>query len=244
MATVLAAAAILAVAGATPAQAATPRCIVRAQAIAALRHSRVVSTSGPLVLYRVRGSARDTYWTCLRGRSTRTRVGFDDSYQAAGSEYGPTTTVGAVKLAGNWVLATLETGDDSYSACTKYQVSSCSGPDDTLEVVDAATGARGAIAHIVIYSTSANAQLETLWSRTVLSPVGAVAWLTKTTTDAFTPAASSTESLDGCLLGGAAAVSCAPKLLAQGQVDPKSLAFSGATLSWTLGGQPASATIT
>ncbi len=229
--------AVAVVAEATPARAATPRCIVRAHAIVSLRHSRVVSTSGALVVYRVRGSTRDTYWTCLRGRATRGLVGFDDGYQSTNSEYGPTTTVNVIRLAGNWVLATLETGNDTYSACTKYS-SGCSGPDDTLEAVDAATGARGVIAHIILYWTSpAGAQIETRWLRTAVSPVGAVAWLTRTT------AASSTESLEGCLIGGSASLTCAPTLLAQGDIDPSSLAFSGATLSWTLGGQPASATI-
>lgn len=240
----IAAIAVLGTAGATSAQATTPRCIVRGHAIAALHRSRVVDTNGALVVYRVRGPMRDTYWACLRGRSTRVVVGFDDSFQSSESEYGATSTVGGIELAGDRVLATLETGADGYLACTKYMVSSCSGPDDALEIVDAATGARGAIAHVVVNSTGVSGgETHTQWLRTLLSPVGGVAWLTRTTTGAPPPAPASAESLDGCLLGGSATVSCAPRLLAQGGVDPLSLAISGVTLTWTLGGQPASATL-
>lgn len=242
--------ALVAAASTAPAQAATPSCTVHGRTIAHLSHSQVVSTSGKLVVYRVRGSQWDTLWACERGRRPRSLVGRDDSFQSNG-EYSPSLIVSHLQLAGPWVLATIETGADSYDACTKYaepDAPPCTGPDESLELVNAATPARLDVSSIVLNSTTASgSSVATQWLHAALSPIGAVAWLTSVTTNPADSASSSPaiKTLRGCRVGGSAkSTSCPARTLATGAIAPDSLAFSGATLSWTLGGQPQSAALT
>jgi len=242
--------ALVAAASTAPAQAATPSCAVHGRTIAHLSHSQVVSTSGALVVYRVRGSQWDTLWACERGSRARSLVGRDDSFQSDG-EYSPSLIVSNIHLAGPWVLATIETGADSYDACTKYaepEAPPCIGPEESLELVNAATPARLDISRIVLNSTTASgSSVATQWLRTALSPIGAVAWLTSvsTTPAGFASSSAAINTLWGCRVGGSAkSTSCPATTLASGAVAPDSLAFSGATLSWTLGGQPHSAALT
>ncbi len=234
-------AALVSVTAPSVAQATTVRCAPERQTIAGVAHSHVLSTSGRLVVYRVRGTSEDTIWACERGSRARGLVGHDDSFQSADGEYGPSTTVGELHLAGPWVLATIETGDDQFSQCTKYQVNGCPGPVDTLVLVNATSGRRLAVSQIL---TVAINQSLTEWLDTALSPVGAVAWLTKTTPVMGNADGPSLEVLEGCVARGAgASLSCPGTTLSTAAVDPRSLAFSGATLSWTVAGQAQSATL-
>lgn len=223
------------------AQAAAPRCTPTGQAIAHVPRSHVLATSGPLVVYRVRGANEDTLWACQRGSRTRGLVGHDDSFQSSDGEYGPSTTVGDLHLAGRWVLATIETGDDAFSECTKYQQQGCTGPIDALVLVDAATGERLTVSRIL---TVALSQTLTRWLDTALSPLGAVAWLTETTPVIGNGDGPSSEVLQGCLVRAAGtSLSCPGTTLSSATVDPHSLVFAGATLRWTVAGQPQSATL-
>ncbi len=234
-------------AGAAPAQAAVPSCTVHGRAIAQLHGSRVVSTSGKVVVYRVGGSMWDTFWACERGSRRRGLVGRDDASFESSSEYGSSTAIVGLQLRGPWVLATIETGEGAYDGCTKYMVSNCSGPVDSLELVNAETATRLDVARIVVNSTTpAGAPVLTQWLRTDLSSVGAVAWLTRSATSPVSAGSSGSvsETLWGCVAGGPArSLSCPATTLASGAVDPGSLAFTGATLGWTLGGRPQSATL-
>ena len=241
-----AAAAVLSLAGwCTPAEAAV-RCVVRAQAIPGVAHSRVVSTSGEVVVYRTRGPSADGFWACSRRSNRFVLVGRDDTYQSAEEEYGPTTTLSHFHVAGNWLIATHETGDAEFAACSKYAISPCRGAVDTLVVVNVSRGLRGQLASIITDQTSASGKIsQAMWRRTLLSPDGAVAWLQTRgpETDASSPPPDeSTSSLYGCLVTiMKGTVGCTGRLLAQGDIVAASLRLAATALSWTVGGRSQSA---
>jgi hypothetical protein len=225
----------------TPAEAAV-RCVVRGHAIPGVAHSRVLSVSAEVVVYRTRGPSADGFWACSRRRNRFVLVGRDDSYQSAEEEYGPTTTLSQLHVAGNWLIVTHETGAAEFAGCTKYAISSCTGPLDTLVVVDVARGLRGQLATIITDQTDASGKgSQVMWSRTLLSPMGAVAWLQKgeaETQAASPPLAASASSLYGCrvtIMKGT--VGCTKRLLAQGDIDTATVRLTATTLSWTASGQ-------
>ncbi len=106
-------------------------------------HSRVVSVSAEVVVYRTRGPRADGFWTCSRTSNRFVLVGRDDSDESAKEECSATTTMSQFHVAGNWLIATHETGDNEYAGCTKYALSACPGPVDALVVVDVMRGLRG-----------------------------------------------------------------------------------------------------
>jgi len=145
----------------TPAAAAV-RCVVRGHAIPGVAHSRVVSISGEVVVYRTRGPRADGFWACSRRGNRFVLVGRDDTYQSAEEEYGPTTTLSQFHVAGNWLVVTHETGADEFAGCTKYAISACPGPVDSLVVVNVARGLRGQLATIITDQTNASGKVSRL----------------------------------------------------------------------------------
>jgi hypothetical protein len=237
---------VLSVAGwSTPAGAAV-RCVVRGHAIRGVAHSRVVSVSDQVVVYRTRGPTSDGFWACGRKGNRFVLVGRDDTYQSAEEEYGPTTTLSQFHVAGNWLIVTHETGADEFAGCTKYAISSCSGPVDTLVVVNVARGLRGQLAKIITDQTNASGKVsQVTWTRTLLSPEGAAAWLQTggpETGPSSPPPGEPRSSLYGCLLTITnGTVGCTGRLFAQGDIAVASLRLAATTLSWTAGAQPQSA---
>jgi hypothetical protein len=238
------AAALALAASAAPAGAATPRCTPRA--LASARHTKVIARDSATLVYRVRGDSQDTIWACHRGGTRRrTLVGHDDSVQNADNEYGPDEPLSGLQLQGDFVLAIQTTDANSVVICEKYQQGDCSGPNELLVVVDAAHHRRGQVAQIVGDTAGPTQDTSVAWPRVLLSPLGLVAWLQTTMTHGLNVPASGSTTLYGCRLAPSAGngLACPPQTLGQGTIDPASLAFSGAVLSWTEGGEPQSATL-
>ena len=237
--------------GAAPASAAAS-CVARGP------HTAVIASNSGTLVYRVRTTTADTWWACRTGGGRRTRIGVDDRFQNGASEYGPSSVLTHLRLAGGWASVVHEAGADAYTACTKYVVYPCSGVTSTLVVIDARSGRRGALAKVDTQTTDdTGGGTQVDWLRTVLSPAGGVAWLLRRTTYSASGAATAgVPTLYGCLIRGTGTpkppqtggrrgtgVGCAPLTLAQEDVDPASLRVSGTTLSWTTGGQPRSASL-
>ena len=224
--------------GPPPASAAAPSCVARGP------HTAVIASNSGTVVYRVRTATADTWWACRTGGGRRTRIGVDDRFQNGASEYGPSSVLTHLRLAGGWASVVHEAGADAYAACTKYVVYPCSGVTSTLVVIDARSGRRGALATVDTQTTDdTGGGTQVDWLRTVLSPAGGVAWLLRRTTYSASGAATAgVPTLYGCLIRGTG-VGCAPLTLAQEDVDPASLRVSGATLSWTTAGRPRSASL-
>jgi hypothetical protein len=222
------------------------RCQVRGHAVRGVAHSRVAFVSLQAVVYRTRGASADGLWTCSPRTHRFVLVGRDDSYQSAGSEYGPSTSLRDIHVAGEWVLVTHETGAEQALACNKYGGYPCPGPVDTLVAVNVSRGLRGEPAEIMIDHTDATGKSSGIeLTETLLSAAGGVAWLQ---TGAASAASSAPTPLTPSLFGCAAtitkrAVRCAAHLIAQGQIDPASLQFSMKTLSWSEAGQLRSAAV-
>jgi hypothetical protein len=243
-----AAAALALAVGSGPGEAAGIGCTVKDDAIAGIARSKVVASRGATVVYRVRGHAADTWWACRAGARSRALIGRDDSFQLRNNEYGPTTTLSHLQIAGGWVIAVGETGADQFAGCTKYQQGPCQGPSDTLLAVDAGGGpGPGALTQFAAANTDANGLGSSLtWKRIVLSRAGAVAWvLLRQWSTPSSPAP--LLMLYGCVMAkGATGPACAPQQLATGAVgaiDPASLHLAATTLSWTAEGQSQSATL-
>src|SRR5579871_4715598 len=94
LASVLATAVTLGLAGAAASGGAAPRsCTVQGRSIVGIPDSHVIATPGAMVVYRVRGATSDTWWACLFA-APGVLLGHDDRFQSRGSEYGPSTTLG------------------------------------------------------------------------------------------------------------------------------------------------------
>jgi hypothetical protein len=238
----------LMLAGASTSASAAEACVVSGHAVAGVAHSRVVSVGALVIVYRTRGPRADDFWACGRRSHRLVLIGRDDSYQSEEEEHGPTTALFDFRVAGSWLIATHATGDEEFAGCTKYALSACKSPLDTLVVADVARGLRGQLARIETNPTDASGKGSLVsWSRTLLSPQGAVAWLQHSAPEAGAPPSASqppSSALFGCLLRIASgAVVCTAHLLAQGTIPPASLALSARTLSWSAGGQAGSALI-
>jgi hypothetical protein len=77
------------------------------------------------------------------------------------------------------------------------------------------------------------------WTRTLLSPQGAVAWLEDSGSGSV-----KTTSLYGCL-GHAVhgKIGCAVRTHAEGDIEPGSVALSQTTLTWMVGGRAQAAVL-
>jgi len=236
--------------GPGPGEAAGVGCAVKGDTIAGIARSKVIASRGATVVYRVRGHGADTWWACRAGARSRALIGRDDTFQQRNNEYGPTTTLSHLEIAGGWVIAVGETGADQFEGCTKYQQGPCQGPSDTLLAVDAG-GAPGpsTLTQFTAATTDATGVGSSLtWKRIVLSRAGAVAWLLLR--QWATPSGPAPLlMLYGCVMvEGATGPACTPQQLATRPVgsiaiDPASLHLAGTTLSWTAGGQSQSATL-
>jgi hypothetical protein len=233
--------------GSRPGEAAGIGCTVKGDTIAGIARSKVIASRGATVVYRVRGHGADTWWACRAGARSRALIGRDDSFQQRNNEYGPTTTLSHLQIAGGWVIAVGETGADQFNGCTKYQQGPCQGPTDTLLAVDAGGGpGPGALTQFTAAFADANGGGSVTWKRIVLSRAGAVAWLLlrqSSTPNSPAPLL----MLYGCVMAkGATGPACTTQQLATGAVsaiDPASLHLAATTLSWTAGGQSQSATL-
>lgn len=219
-------------------------CTVRGDRVAGVAHSRIISAKGVVVVYRVRRESEqqrvDTIWVCDRGHGRAVRIGSDEwvPNEDLGEGHIPNKTLEYLQVAGPWVLA-MQTEDEDGAGCSKYEVSACNGPSNTLVIANAAEGlaTRPASIRDYVEEPSASGYVKSptkAWVRTLLSPAGAVAWLE----EAGSGSARRT-SLYGCL---ARAVdrkfACATRTYAEGAIEPGSVALSGSTLTWMLGGQP------
>lgn len=221
---------------------ASVRCAVRGHVIAGVTHSRVVSVSGEVVVYRVRREREqrrlDTVWVCDRRDNRAVRIGSDESLlnEDIGEGLVAEKTLGRVQIAGPWVLAT-QTGDEDEAGCFKYAVSNCNGPSNTLVLANAALGLVGSLASIRDYveELSKGGYVKTptkAWTRTLLSPQGAVAWLEESESGSVT-----STSLYGCLAHAMRGkIGCATRMHAEGDIEPDSVRLSQTTLTWMVGG--------
>jgi len=215
-------------------------CMIRGHSISGIAGSRVLSTHGEVILYRVRGRLVDTVWACTRGHGRGAAIGRDESYQARAKEYGPELTLGPVQVARNWVIVTQEKGAAQEAACIKY-MGPCPGRTDTLVLGSATTGLTARPAQIVTAKLDAEGNVQQMLSfpRVLLSPAGAAVWLEESRSGTMTSA-----TLFGCLASTVGRrMSCAAQKLAEGPIDSGSLALAGIVISWTQGGLAHSATI-
>ena len=216
------------------------KCMVRGHSISGIAGSRVLSTHGEVILYRVRGRLIDTLWACTRGHGRGAAIGRDESYQARAEEYGPELTLGPVQVAGNWVMVTQEKGAAQEAACIKY-MGPCPGRTDTLVLGNTTTGLTARPAQIMTaeLDTEGNVQQTLSFRRVLLSPAGAAVWLDESRSGTMTSAA-----LFGCLASTVGpTMTCAAQKLAEGPIDSGSLQLAGIVVSWTQGGLTQSATI-
>jgi hypothetical protein len=235
----------LALVGTASGGAAATGCVVKGHAISGVGHSRVVARRGAVVVYRIRGHRADGYWACRQGGTRRVRIGRDDGHQSNNAEYGPSATIGDIQIAGSFVTAIQETGADMFDGCTKYGFFPCPSPVDTLVAVRVATGARGPMTVVDTDPTDAMGYGPSItWARTLLSGAGGVAWLLSSMENTPTGPAPTVLTLYGCVATAAGAtLGCTPRQLAQGAIDPASLAISGTTLTWITAGAPQSASL-
>ena len=111
-------------------------CGVRDHEIRGVARSRVLITRGPVVVYRVRHRAFDTYWGCSpRGPVEAILMGRDDRYAMRNELYGPTTAFGEIRVAGEWITAIHETGQQTRSAASTAK-RGCEGRSTTLVMVN------------------------------------------------------------------------------------------------------------
>jgi hypothetical protein len=230
------------------AQASVP-CAVRGQVIARLAHSRVVAARGDVVVYRVRHEQEqvrlDTFWVCDRKDRRAVRIGNDQwlPIEGLGEGHVANRTLEHLQIAGPWVLATQTEGEDE-AGCFKYAVSNCNGPSNTLVLANAALGLAGRLASIRDYvdELSRGGYVKTptkAWTRTLLSPQGAVAWLEE-------PASGSVKvtSLYGCLARAVRGkIGCSARTHAEGDIEPDSVGLSQRTLTWMIGGSAQAAVL-
>ena len=225
---------------------ATPTgCLVSGRAIAGVGHSRVVARRGAVVVYRVRGRRADGYWACRQGGMRRVWIGRDDGHQSDDAEYGPSATIGDIRIAGSFVTAIQETGAEDFAGCTKYGFFPCPSPVDTLVAVHVATGARGPMTVVDTDPTDAMGYGPSItWARTLLSGAGGIAWLLRSVENTPTGPAPAVLTLYGCVVTDSGAdLGCTARQLAQGAIDPASLAISATTLTWMAGGAPQSTSL-
>jgi hypothetical protein len=230
------------------AQASVP-CAVRGHVITGVAHSRVISVSGAVVVYRVRREQEqrrvDTLWVCDRKNNRAARIGNDEwvPIENLGEGHVATKTVEHLQIAGPWVLAT-QTRDQDKGACFKYEVSNCNGPSNTLVLANAAQGLAGSLASIRDYveELGKGGYVKTptrAWTRTLLSAQGAVAWLEESGSG---PVKST--SLYGCLARALhGKIACAIRTHAEGDIAPNSVGLSQTTLTWMVGGNAQAAVL-
>jgi hypothetical protein len=236
--------------GARASTAARPApCVVRGHVIAGVAHSRVISVSGEVVVYRVRHEQEevrvDTVWVCDRRDDRAVRIGDDEwvPIENLGEGQVANKTLEHLQIAGPWILAT-QTGDEDEGGCFKYEVSNCDGPSNTLVLANAAVGLAGSLASIRDYvdELSAGGYVESptrTWTRTLLSPQGAVAWLEESGSGSV-----KTTSLYGCLAQAIhGKIGCAMRTHVEGDIEPDSVRLSHTTLTWMVGGSAQSAVL-
>jgi hypothetical protein len=228
---------------------ASVQCAVRGHVIAGVAHSRVVAVSGDVVVYRVRQEREeirlDTVWVCDRMDNRAVRIGNDEwvPIENLGEGHLANKTLEHLQIAGSWVLAT-QTGDQDEGGCFKYQISNCNGPSNTLVLANAALGLAGSLASIRDYvdELSAGGYVKTptkAWTRTLLSPRGAVAWLEESRSGSM-----KSTSLYGCLARATRGkVGCAIRAHAEGDIEPDSVRLSQTTLTWMVGGSTQAAVL-
>jgi len=222
---------------------------VHGHVIAGVAHSRVISVSGDVVVYRVRHQQEevrvDTVWVCDRRDRRGVRIGNDEWVPVENLEGSVANrTLEHMHIAGSWVLAT-QTGDEDEQACFKYEVSSCNGPSNTLVLANAALGLAGSLASIRDYVWEQNSENKYVttpkrtWSHTLLSPAGAVAWL-----EEFGSESAKTTSLYGCLAHSVhGKIGCSTRTHAEGEIEPDSVRLSQTTLTWMAGGSAQTAVL-
>jgi len=237
-----------AVAASARTAAATAHCTIRDDAISGVARSRVLARQGATVVYRVRGRSEDVWFGCRRGSATRTVIGPDDSFQMGGAEYGASTTLGFLRLAGRWVVAVHETGAPAFASCGKYNpMGPCPGVGEGLRAVDVGASRPGptTVTHFTTNGyDGTGAGVELSFRRILLSPAGALVWLLRNAPFGPGPSVAPTLTIYGCALAdGADGPTCTPAQLGTGDIDPTSLALAGTTLTWTAGGQPQSASL-
>jgi len=153
------------------------------------------------------------YYACLRPHGKSIKVGVT----WPSGEYVADMTLNALTAAGTFVAGEGSQGAGSQEMCFKYNPQGpCPSPTYYLRVLDVKTKAR-----VDITADGAGSA-----APFALSPKSAVAWLTSATLWAT-----------GLHRSGKT-FSTSPVQLDAGDIDPKSLKFSGNTLSWTHSGTP------
>jgi hypothetical protein len=189
--------------------------------------------------------ALDTVWVCDRKDDRTVRIGNDEwvPIESLGEGHVANKMLEHLQIAGPWVLAT-QTEDEDEGGCLKYEVSSCNGPSNTLVLANAAQGLVGSVASIRNYveELSRGGYLKTprkAWTRTLLSPLGAVAWLEESGSGSV-----KSSSLYGCPAQAVhGKIGCAMRARAEGSIEPDSVGLSQTTLTWMVGGSAHAAII-
>jgi hypothetical protein len=175
---------------------------------------------------------------CDRKDHRAVRIGHDEwvPIENLGEGHVANKTLEHLQIAGPWVLATQTEGEDE-AGCFKYAVSNCNGPSNTLVLANAALGLAGRLASIRDYveELTKGGYVKTptkAWTRTLLSPPGAVAWLEESGSGSV-----KVTSLYGCLPQAVhGKIGCAMRTHAVGAIEPDSVGLSQTTLTWMAGG--------
>jgi hypothetical protein len=240
---------LFALAGWSASARASVPCAVRGHILAGVAHSRVISVKGAVVVYRIRRESEqlrlDTLWVCDRKDKRAARIGHDEwvPIENLGEGHVANKTLEHLQIAGPWVLAT-QTEDEDEEGCFKYEVSNCNGPSNSLVLANAALGVVVRLASIRDYfeelSKAGYVKTPTrAWTRTLLSPQGAVAWLEESGSGSV-----KVTSLYGCLAQAVhGKIGCAIRTHAEGAIEPDSVGLSQTTLTWMVGGRTQAAVL-
>lgn len=217
----------------TAAQAA-PRCAVHDHSVRGVRTSKIVELTGKVVIYRTSPKSEEygpkygDVWACGRKSNRFVLIAVEEFDQ----EYGTEGALSGFHVAGNWLIATRETGQTGVAECEKYGGSAgqdCPSASESLLVVNVASGLEGSVSAVNLPAGSA-----------LLSSDGIMAWWSHTQAQEK----ESTSSLYGCVMAATKRkLVCKPQLVAQGSIPAASVRLAGTMLSWTDAGQPQSSVL-
>lgn len=211
----------------TAAQAA-PHCVVHGHSVRGVRTSKIIELTGKVVIYRTSpkseedGPKYSDVWACGRKSHRFVLIAIEETNQ----EYGTEGALSGFHIAGNWLIATQETGQTGVAECEKYggiEGHDCPPTRESLLVVNVASGLEGTVSAANLPSGSA-----------LLSADGAIVWWSQTQGKEK----EAVSSLYGCVTAAPKRkLVCKPHLVAQGSIPFASVHLVGTTLSWSAAGQ-------
>jgi hypothetical protein len=213
---------------------AASRCVVHGHSVAGVRTSKLIESTGNLVIYRTRpkseeyGPMYNDVWACGRKSNRFVLIAVEELNE----EYGTEGALSGFHVSGNWLIVTREAGQVEIDECEKYQQADsqdCPTGSESLTVVNTANGLEGSISSAILPPGPA-----------MLSDEGAIAWWSQTQETGKEAVA----SLYGCATATTGhKLVCKPRLVAQGSIPAASVHLLGTTLNWTAAEQQQSSVL-